>query len=126
MENSRLLLQGEWVEAPTTAAVQAPWDGRLLSTVAQASAAQAEAALAFAWAGRRRRPAQSAGVRGDILEGIASGLLARARDFEELICQQAGKPRALARTEVRRATQVFRLAAAELSRFGGHLVPVDL
>src|SRR5450432_3764321 len=42
MDDGRLFLQGEWVETPRTAAVHAPWDGRLLSRVAQASAEQAE------------------------------------------------------------------------------------
>src|SRR5215475_15997813 len=42
------------------------------------------------------------------------------------ICHEAGKPITLARVEVRLAFEVFRLAAAELSRFGGSVVPVDL
>src|SRR5215475_1970981 len=42
------------------------------------------------------------------------------------ICHEAGKPITLARVEVRLAFDVFRLAAAELSRFGGSVVPVDL
>ncbi len=125
MEDGRLFLQGEWVEAPRTAAVNAPWDGRLLCRVAQASETQTQAALAFAFEARARLQAQSTGARRSVLEGIAAGLASRARDFEELICQQAGKPRTLARTEVGRAIQVFRLAAAELSRFGGRVVPID-
>jgi acyl-CoA reductase-like NAD-dependent aldehyde dehydrogenase len=125
MDDGRLFLQGEWVETPRTAAVHAPWDGRLLTRVAQASPEQAEAALAFAFEARARLSVQSTGKRRAVLEGIADGLVARARDFEEVICHQAGKPRTLARTEVHRATEVFRLAAAELSRFGGSVVPVD-
>ncbi len=126
MDDSRLLLQGEWVQTPRTAEVFAPWDGRLLARVAQASPAQAEAALDFAHGARGRLQAQSAGARRAVLEGIADGLLQRGRDFEDLICHQAGKPRTMARTEVQRAEQVFRLAAAELTRFSGSVVPVDL
>ena len=126
MDESRLLLQGEWVQTPRTAEVVAPWDGRVLARVAQASPAQAEAALDFAVSARGRLQAQSSGARRAVLEGMAEGLLKRGRDFEELICQQAGKPRTLARTEVRRAVQVFRLAAAELTRFSGSVIPVDL
>jgi acyl-CoA reductase-like NAD-dependent aldehyde dehydrogenase len=125
MEDARLFLKGEWVKTAATAEVHSPWDGRLLAQVAQASAPQAEAALSFAFEARGRLQAQSAGVRRSVLEGMAAGLLARARDFEDVICHQAGKPRILARTEVRRAIEVFRLAAAELSRFGGSIVPVD-
>ena len=126
MEEGRLLLQGEWVQTPETASVYAPWDGRLLARVAQASEAQAESALDFAVGARSRLQAQSAGARRAVLEAVAAGIVARSREFEDLICHQAGKPRTLARAEVRRAAQVFRLAAAELSRFGGSVVPVDL
>jgi acyl-CoA reductase-like NAD-dependent aldehyde dehydrogenase len=126
MEDGRLFLTGEWVKTPRTAEVRAPWDGRLLGRVAQASPSQAEAALSFAFEARGRLQAQSTGARRAVLEAIAQALVTRARDFEDVICQEAGKPRTLARTEVRRATEVFRLAAAELSRFGGSVVPVDL
>lgn len=125
MDDGRLFLKGEWVESERTAEVRAPWDGRLLRRVAQATPAQVDAALAFALEGRSRLQAQSTGVRRAVLEGMASGLVARAQDFEDVICQEAGKPRTLARAEVRRAVEVFRLAAAELSRFGGSVVPVD-
>jgi acyl-CoA reductase-like NAD-dependent aldehyde dehydrogenase len=126
MDDGRLFLQGEWVETQKLAEVRAPWDGRRLRRVAQASAPQAEAALAFAQEARRRLQEQSTGTRRAVLEGVAAGLLARAAEFEELICQEAGKPRSMARAEVRRAIEVFRLAAAELTRFGGGVVPVDL
>jgi acyl-CoA reductase-like NAD-dependent aldehyde dehydrogenase len=126
MDDGRLWLEGAWVDTPETAPVHSPWDGRLLGRVAQASLAQVEAALDFAVESRARLQAQSAFHRRAILESIAAGLAARAAQFEDVICQQAGKPRTLARVEVRRATEVFRLAAAELSRFGGSVVPVDL
>jgi acyl-CoA reductase-like NAD-dependent aldehyde dehydrogenase len=125
MDDGRLFLKGEWVETPRTAEVRAPWDGRLLRRVAQASPAQADAALAFAVEGRARLQAQSTVARRAVLDAMASGLVARGQDFEDAICHEAGKPRTLARAEVRRAVEVFRLAAAELSRFGGSVVPVD-
>jgi acyl-CoA reductase-like NAD-dependent aldehyde dehydrogenase len=125
MEDGRLFFKGEWLATPRTVEVRAPWDGRLLRRVAQATLGQAEAALDFALEARPRLQAQSTGTRRDVLESMAAGLLARAQDFEDVICQEAGKPRTLARVEVRRAVEVFRLAAAELSRFGGSVVPVD-
>jgi len=126
MDCSRLWLAGQWAETERTREVRAPWDGRLLARAAQASEAQAAAALEFAFEARPRLQAQSTGARRAVLEGIVAGLTARAGEFEDLVCHQAGKPRSLARVEVRRATEVFRLAAAELSRFGGGVVPVDL
>src|SRR5262249_57952394 len=39
---------------------------------------------------------------------------------------EGGQPIVLSRGGVRRAIEVFRLAAAGLSRFGGSVIPVDL
>jgi acyl-CoA reductase-like NAD-dependent aldehyde dehydrogenase len=123
--DGRLWIDGTWVEGERLAEVHAPWDGRLLRRVAQATPEQADRALRAAHAARERLGAQSTGKRREVLEGVAAGLKARAEEMVQLICHEAGKPLALAQVEVRRATEVFRLAAAELSHFGGAVVPVD-
>jgi glyceraldehyde-3-phosphate dehydrogenase (NADP+) len=126
MADGRLWIDGAWVQGEHQVEVRAPWDGRLLRRVAQASAAQAEQALAAASGARERLQRQSAGKRREVLEGIVTGLRARADEMARSICDEAGKPITSARVEVRRAIEVFRLAAAELTRFGGSIVPVDL
>jgi len=126
MADGRLWIDGAWVQGEHQVEVRAPWDGRLLRRVAQASAAQAEQALAVASGARERLQRQSAGKRREVLEGIVAGLRTRAEEMARSICDEAGKPITSARVEVRRAIEVFRLAAAELTRFGGSIVPVDL
>jgi len=126
MADGRLWIDGAWVQGEHLVEVRAPWDGRLIRRVAQASAAQVEQALAVASGARERLQRQSAGKRREVLEGIVAGLRARAEELAQSICDEAGKPITSARVEVRRAIEVFRLAAAELTRFGGSIVPVDL
>ncbi|HZJ55904.1 MAG TPA: aldehyde dehydrogenase family protein, partial [Myxococcaceae bacterium] len=126
MADGRLWIDGAWVAGEHQAEVRAPWDGRLIRRVAQASAAQAEQALAVASGARERLQQQSTGKRREVLEDIVAGLRARAEEMAQTICHEAGKPITLARAEVRRAIEVFRLAAAELTRFGGSTVPVDM
>jgi glyceraldehyde-3-phosphate dehydrogenase (NADP+) len=126
MADGRLFIDGTWAQGEQQVEVRAPWDGRLIRRVAQASPAQAEQALAVASGARERLQRQSTGKRREVLEGIVAGLGARAEEMAQSICQEAGKPVTMARVEVRRAIEVFRLAAAELSRFGGSVVPVDL
>ena len=126
MADGRLWIDGAWVQGEHQVEVRAPWDGRLLRRVTQASPAQVEQALAVASGARERLQGQSTGKRREVLEGIVAGLGARAEEMAQSICHEAGKPIAMARVEVRRAIEVFRLAAAELSRFGGSVVPVDL
>jgi glyceraldehyde-3-phosphate dehydrogenase (NADP+) len=126
MRDGRLWIDGAWVEGERLAEVRSPWNGEVLRRVAQASATQAERGLATAFAARPRLAAQTTGKRREVLQGIASGLRARAEEMAQLICHEAGKPLTLARVEVARATEVFGLAAAELSHWGGSIVPVDL
>ncbi len=126
MADGRLWIDGAWVDGDHQAEVRSPWDGRLIRRVAQASAAQADQALSVAFGARERLQRQSAGERREVLEGIVSGLRARSEEMAQSICHEGGKPIVLARVEVQRAIEVFRLAAAELTRFGGTVVPVDL
>lgn len=122
--------RGVWLKgAPhggtKTAEVVSPYDGRLVARVAQASLAQAREAIAFADAGRPELQAQSSGERRAVLSKIAEGLEAHAAEFAKAIVDEAGKPVSLAEVEVARAVECFRQAAAELSHFGGEVVPVD-
>lgn len=122
----KLLVEGLWEEGAAPVEVRAPWDGRVVALIAQATESQIERALAFAFTQRRRVGAQSAGQRRAVLQGIVAGLAARAAEFTDAIRDEAGKPVAAARAEVARAIETFTLAAAELSRFGGGVVPMDL
>lgn len=122
----QLLLAGSFVEGATSVPVRAPFDGRVLGEVAQASLTQAQTAIEFAVAGRDRLKRSSAGQRRAVLDGIVRGLTARRDEFVDCIMHEAGKPLSAARGEVSRAIETFTLASAELSRFGGEIVPVDL
>ncbi len=122
----RLFLEGKLEGAEPWAVVRSPMSGEPVTHVAQASAAQVERALAHAQAGRRRLMALSAGERRAVLDGIMQGLRARAQELAALITAEAGKPLAASKVEVQRCLEVFTLASAELSRFGGEVVPVDL
>ena len=86
MTDGKLWIDGAWVDGEHQAEVRAPWDGRLLRRVAQASVAQAEQALAVAFAARERLARQSTGKRREVLEGIEAGLRARAEELAQLIC----------------------------------------
>src|SRR4051794_18374947 len=119
----KLLLAGQWLGAPS-AEVRSPFDGRVITKVAQASPAQAEESLAVAFAARHRE--QSTGKRREVLTRIAAGLRARAEELARVICDEGGKPISAARVEVARAVETFTLAASELSTFGGRTLAVDL
>ena len=78
MDDGRLFIEGSWVAGERQVEVRSPWSGEVLRRVAQATPAQAERALAAAFAARSRLAEQSTGKRRDVLEGIVAGLKARA------------------------------------------------
>ncbi|MFT3842316.1 MAG: aldehyde dehydrogenase family protein [Myxococcaceae bacterium] len=121
----KLLLDGQWVETGRWAAVVSPYDARLLNEVALASRGEVERALGVAWAGRKRLQNLSTGQRREVLIGTAARLQQRSTEMAQLISDESGKPITHARTEVARAVETLTLAAAELARFGGEIVPVD-
>jgi acyl-CoA reductase-like NAD-dependent aldehyde dehydrogenase len=121
-----LLLEGQPAEGSTVQEIHSPFDGRLVTTVAQADATQAERALRFAHAGRRRLEKLSAGQRREVLHRLVGLMREREGQLAEVIRDEVGKPITLARAEVGRAIEVFTLAAAALSHFGGDVVPADL
>ena len=125
MRDEKLLLNGKWVEGESVLSVRNPFDGAEVARISQAGDAQIEAALEAAYQARGRLAAQTTGKRRAILSRVAALLEERGEEFVERIVDEAGKPVTLARAEVRRAIECFTLAASELARFGGEVVPVD-
>ncbi len=121
----KLLLAGQWRDGEAVREVRSPWDGSVVASVAQASRAQAEEALAFAHAARPRLQAVPTHARRLVLERMVAGLRARAEELAQAICRESAKPITASRFEVSRCIETFTLAAAELSSFGGRTLPVD-
>ncbi len=128
MIRRKLLVEGRWEEGESTAQVHAPWDGRVVASVAQASEEQVERALAFAWASRVRVGERPTYERRAVLFRMVELLRHPDRHaaLVESIVHEGGKPRRAAETEVARAIETFTLAASELSSFGGRTLPADL
>ena len=126
MNERKLWLEGSWQSGVAVAEVRSPFDGQVVARVAQASDAQVERALAFAFAARRRLQETSVAERRRVLFAIADGLRRREAELAERICLEAGKPIGSAKVEVQRAVETFTLAASALPSFGGETFPIDL
>ncbi len=119
-----LVLAGRPVERPPIA-IAAPFDGRSLDEVAQANAADLDAACAHAASLAPEVGRWPAHRRAEVLRAVAQGLAARAEEIAGLICHEGGKPITLARAEVGRAIDTFNLCAEETTRIEGELLPLD-
>ena len=119
-------LGGRWIAAQgEPLRVVDKYDGRELATIPLAGAKEMALAIEAAGAARAAMRQASAGERARWLEQLAQQLYERREDFALLLQREAGKPISLARAEVERGLATVRAAAAEATRFGGELVPID-
>lgn len=121
-----MLVGGEPRTGSQRHTVRSPYDGRPIATVAVADAADMESALGAA-AGAARSFARSPRYeRAATLRKIAASLLERESDLAAVMVAESGKPIAYARAEVQRAATTFSLAADEVTRSAGEVLPLDL
>lgn len=121
-----LLLAGKRRVSADVAEIRSPFDDSLLREVCLAGEAEADEAAAEAASAFPAFARTTTDERRKLLAAISRGLLEREALFAEAICDEAGKPIALARGEVRRAAETFHIAAGEAERLGGEILPVDL
>jgi acyl-CoA reductase-like NAD-dependent aldehyde dehydrogenase len=121
-----LYIAGRRIEAGPTQVVREPWSGAEIARVVLADEARAEeATLACARAFDRLR-ARTSYERKAVLARVASEIEAREEAFSLLIAREAGKPIAMARTEVARAVSTFQIGAEEATRIVGEVMPLDI
>lgn len=110
------LLNGKWTESAAVMPLHSPWPGVFCEPVFEASVEHARAAA--------RAALEAFGVwrltprfkRAEALRRIAQEIGAQSETFAALIRDECGKPMNLSRAEVRRAANVFALAAEECLR----------
>jgi glyceraldehyde-3-phosphate dehydrogenase (NADP+) len=120
------LLAGELVSRDPAVAIRSPYSGDIVGRAALATASDIAHALDAATAAAPAAAALPAHARATVLQRIADGTAARREELAQLLAAEAGKPLALARTEIDRAIFVFRQGAEEATRIGGEVIPMDL
>ena len=122
--NVQLLINNEWRAARggATLNVHNPADGKVIGTVARATTADLDDALASAAKGFevwRNTPAME---RAKVMRAAAQLLRTRAADIARLMTMEQGKPLAEAKGEVASASDVIEFFAEEGKRVYGRLV----
>src|SRR5215207_6787054 len=109
----RIFFAGQWHDREAQIEVRHPYDGLVVDTVPQASAADVEAAIASAVEGAavmRKLPGYE---RFQILRKSADALIARQQELGKLISLEEGKTLAEGVFEVTRAAETLELSAEE-------------
>lgn len=106
--------------------VRSPWDGREVGSVAEADEAAMERAISGAVAAAPVVAAMPRHARQRVLRRTASLLEERREPLARLMIEESGKPLRFARGEVDRAVSTFSLAADEVTRSAGEVLPLDV
>jgi aldehyde dehydrogenase (NAD+) len=114
-------IDGEWVDGTGAKDNINPSDVTdVIGQYAQASALQAEQAIAAAKSAFPAWSATTPQQRADILDAIGNELLARRDEIGRLLAREEGKPLSNGVAETTRAGQIFKFFAQEALRLEGH------
>jgi len=113
------------IEDGPVAVVREPWSGAEVGRVVLADEARAEEAVAASVRAFERLRVMTSHERKTVLARVVQEIAANAETFADLLAREAGKPIAMARTEVTRAQATFELGAEEATRVGGEVMPLD-
>jgi succinate-semialdehyde dehydrogenase/glutarate-semialdehyde dehydrogenase len=118
----QLLVGGHWVDADGRARfeVENPATGETLCEVADATAADAEAALAAAAGAQAGFAAMAHRQRGEFLRRTFEAMVERAEELAYVMTLEMGKPLSESRAEVLYAAEFFRWFSEEAVRVDGH------
>ncbi len=111
--------------ARAAAPVVAPFDGRALAEVEQATAADVEQAVALAHGAALAHRKAPGHVRAGWLRAAARALADESTSLVDTLVTTLGKPRRASAFEVSRGVQLLDLAAEEIVRLGGESLPLD-
>ncbi|MEO6846627.1 MAG: aldehyde dehydrogenase family protein [Chthoniobacterales bacterium] len=124
MRHWNLYVDGQWLEGDTEKTILSPYDQKPFAAVQLAGPAQVEKCLASA--ATAARLSHKTHERSAWLEAIRNGIQERLEEFAQTICEEAGKPIAIARTEAERAVNTFDLAAKLVSSIEQEWYPLDV
>ncbi|MEQ1876424.1 MAG: aldehyde dehydrogenase family protein [Bdellovibrionia bacterium] len=119
-------IAGTWQTSDTMQEVKSPYTGLPVASMPQATGDQADQALEAAHQAFHKFKKTSRYLRSRLLAGLAAEIQKRRETFVDRIISESGKPRMLADIEVSRAIATFTIAAEEVKRFGGEIVPIDI
>jgi glyceraldehyde-3-phosphate dehydrogenase [NAD(P)+] len=122
LNHEGLYIEGRWT--PTTDKIEVTdlAEGGTFASVAAATPAEAEDALAAAAAAERAMRETTVVQRANWMEAVAEGIAARKAELADVIVREAGKPISSARGEVDAAAERFRRAAEEARSLEGEYV----
>lgn len=121
----RFILAGKPATSRQRDPVADKFTGKVFAHVDVPSPSHLEQAIAAGVAATGRSSEFPAFQRAQVLTALAASVEKHAREFERLLCLEAGKPLRDARAEISRGLITCRLASEEATRINGDYLPLD-
>lgn len=125
MEQKKLWINGEWVQAASQYELKAPYTGEVIASIGKASIAQVEKAIEGAHEAFMTFKKTTAYERAEILYRVVTIMRARREELAQILTQEAAKPLSAALAELDRTIATYQFSAEAAKQSMGETVPMD-
>lgn len=125
MEEKKLWINGEWVDAKNSYTLTSPYSGEVIAQVARATIEDVEQAIEGAHQAFLSFKKTTAYERAEILYKVVDIMRGRKDEFARILALEAGKPLSAALTEIDRTISTYQFSAEAAKQSMGETVPLD-
>lgn len=125
LKETKLWINGEWVDAKNSYELTSPYSGEPIAEVAKASVTDVEHAIEGAHKAFLAFKKTTAYERAEILYKVVDIMRGRKNEFAEILAKEAGKPISAGLTEIDRTIATYQFSAEAAKQSMGETVPMD-
>ncbi|MFY3792619.1 aldehyde dehydrogenase family protein [Ureibacillus sp. MALMAid1270] len=125
MKETKLWINGKWIETENSYTLTSPYNGEPIANVAKASVSDVEKAIEGAHEAFQSFKKTTAYERAEILYKVVEIMRGRKQEFAEILAKEAGKPIAAGLAEIDRTIATYQFSAEAAKQATGETVPMD-
>ncbi|RUL54715.1 aldehyde dehydrogenase family protein [Lysinibacillus antri] len=125
MKETKLWINGQWIQTEKSYSLTAPYSGEEIAKVAKASICDVEKAIEGAHQAFQSFKKTTAYERAEILYKVVDIMRGRKDEFARILAMEAGKPISAGLTEIDRTIATYQFSAEAAKQSMGETVPMD-
>ncbi|MFC4411744.1 aldehyde dehydrogenase family protein [Chungangia koreensis] len=125
MKETKLWIDGEWIEPRNTYDLTSPYNGELIAKIAKGSPEDVKKAIEGADRAFHSFKKWTAYERAELLYRVVEIMRKKKEELAQILVMEAGKPIKAARGEIDRTIATYQFAAEEAKQVRGETVPLD-
>lgn len=125
MKETKLWINGEWVDAKESYPLTSPYSGAQIARIAKASKSDVARAIEGAHQAFQSFKKTTAYERAEILYKVVEIMREKKQELAEILAKEAGKPISAGLTEIDRTIATYQFSAEAAKQTMGETVPMD-